>query len=80
MVYARSADQGLHNALPCLRAARQGSTNVRSRAAQMAAYAVGKPPPPPLHWQHRRGESAKLVALLAAVLLVGGLVVASVRV
>ena len=47
--------------------------------AQMAAYAVGKPPPPPLHWQHRRGESVKLVALLAAVLLVGGSVVASVR-
>ena len=46
---------------------------------QMAAYAAGKPPPPTLHWQHRRSESVKLIALMAALLLVGGLVVASVR-
>ena len=46
----------------------------------MAAYAVGKPPPPTLHWQHRRSETVKLIALMAALLLVGGLVVASVRV
>ena len=46
---------------------------------QMAAYAVGKQPPPTLHWQHRRSESVKLIALMAGLLLAGGLVVASVR-
>ena len=45
----------------------------------MAAYAVGKQPPPTLHWQHRRSESVKLIALMAGLLLAGGLVVASVR-
>ncbi len=48
-------------------------------ASQMAAYAVGRTPPPTLHWQHRRSESVKLIALMAGLLLVGGLVVASVR-
>ncbi len=46
----------------------------------MAAYAVGRTPLPTLHWQHRRSESVKLIALMAGLLLVGGLVVASVRV
>jgi len=64
---------------------RSASCDTRAQALlsgvpQMAAYAVGRTPLPTLHWQHRRSESVKLIALMAGLLLVGGLVVASVRV